>query len=79
MNPLVTDYLNKAQKWQEEMKLLRAIVLDYSLTEDWKWRVPCYTFQEKNVLLIGGFKEYCVLSFFKGVLLRVSINIATKR
>jgi len=34
-----------------------------------KWGCPCYTFQEKNIVLIHGFKEYCALLFFKGVLL----------
>jgi uncharacterized protein YdeI (YjbR/CyaY-like superfamily) len=32
--------------------------------------VPCYTYQGKNVLLIGSFKESCTLSFFKGTLLQ---------
>jgi uncharacterized protein YdeI (YjbR/CyaY-like superfamily) len=39
------------------------------LTEDVKWRHPCYTFENKNVVLIHGFKEYCALLFFKGALL----------
>ena len=30
---------------------------------------PCYALQGKNVILIGGFKEYCALLFFKGALL----------
>lgn len=69
MNPKVDEYLSKVQKWQEELTKLRAIVLDCHLTEELKWRQPCYTFQNSNVLLIAGFKEYCTISFFKGVLL----------
>jgi uncharacterized protein YdeI (YjbR/CyaY-like superfamily) len=35
-----------------------------------KWRVPCYTREGRNVIFIGRFKESCVLSFVKGVLLK---------
>src|SRR4030095_5427616 len=31
---------------------------------------PCYTFQKSNIVLMHGFKEYCALLFFKGVLLK---------
>jgi uncharacterized protein YdeI (YjbR/CyaY-like superfamily) len=69
MNPKVDGYLGRAKKWQEELKKLRMIVLDCQLTEDLKWGKPCYTFQESNILLIIGFKEYCALLFCKGALL----------
>ena len=45
------------------------ILLDCPLQEELKWGEPCYTFQGKNVVLIGGFKDYCTLLFFKGALL----------
>lgn len=69
INPKVDEYLSKAQKWQAEFEKLRMILLDCQLTEDFKWGVPCYTFQNKNIVLIHGFKEYCALLFFKGALL----------
>ena len=69
MNPKVDWYFNKAEKWQKELEQLRLIVLDCGLTEDLKWGVPCYTFQNSNVVLIHIFKEYCALLFHKGVLL----------
>ena len=59
----------KVHQWIAELELLRAMVLDCGLTEEMKWGVPCYTFQGNNVLIISAFKEYCGLSFFKGVLL----------
>lgn len=68
-NPEVDAYLGKATKWQEELKTLRAIVLDCGLTEELKWRAPCYTLQKSNVVIIQKFKEYCALMFFKGALL----------
>jgi len=69
MNPKVDFFFSKAGKWHEEYEKLRSIVLDCGLTEEYKWMHPCYTFREKNIVLIHGFKEYCALLFFKGALL----------
>ena len=69
MNPKVDDYIGRIKQWQKEAALLRTILLDCGLTEEYKWRVPCYTFNGSNIALFGNFKEYCTLSFFKGVLL----------
>ena len=69
-NPLVDAYIEKSEKWREELKLLRSIVTDSELTEEFKWGVPCYTIKNSNVVLIHVFKEYCALLFVKGSLLR---------
>ena len=45
------------------------IILDCGLIEELKWGCPCYTFENTNIVLIHGFKEYCALLFFKGALL----------
>lgn len=70
MNPGVDLYISKSEKWREELEKLRTIVLDCQLTEELKWGVPCYTFQESNVVLMHVFKEYCALLFVKGALLK---------
>jgi uncharacterized protein YdeI (YjbR/CyaY-like superfamily) len=70
MNPQVDGYLRKNKKWLEELQELRTIILDCPLTEEVKWRVPCYTFEGKNVVFLGALKETCVLSFVKGALLK---------
>lgn len=75
MNPKVDGFLRKAKTWQEEFVKLREIVLDCELTEDFKWMHPCYTFQDKNIVLIHGFKDYCALLFHKGVLLKDAHSI----
>jgi len=75
MNPKVDEFLSKAEKWQEEFEKLREIVLDCQLTEEFKWGKPCYTFQDSNIILIHGFKEYCALLFFKGALLKDTKSI----
>ena len=70
MNPQVDAFLSKAKTWQEESAALRAIILKSPLTEELKWGKPCYTFQESNIVIIQGFKEYCALLFCKGALLK---------
>jgi len=69
-NPKVDGYLRKAKKWRKEFEKLRGVILGCELTEELKWGWPCYTFQNKNVVLIHGFNEYCALLFFKGALLK---------
>jgi uncharacterized protein YdeI (YjbR/CyaY-like superfamily) len=70
MNPKVDFFFNKESKWQKEYAKLRTLLLDCGLDEKLKWGCPCYTQQEKNIVLIHGFKEYCALLFFKGALLQ---------
>src|ERR1017187_8115763 len=66
----VDGYLRREKKWREESEKLRAILLTCPLTEELKWGKPCYTFQESNVVIIHGFKNYCALLFCKGALLK---------
>jgi len=69
MNPKVDWFFSKDTKWQKEYEKLRMIILDCGLIEELKWGCPCYTFENTNIVLIHGFKEYCALLFFKGALL----------
>lgn len=87
MNLAVDFFFNKEQKWQQEFRKLRTIILDCQLTEELKWGNPCYTFQasskdtagERNIVLIHGFKEYCALLFFKGALLKDTAGILVQQ
>jgi uncharacterized protein YdeI (YjbR/CyaY-like superfamily) len=69
-NPKVDFFFNEAGKWQEAFEKLRPIILDCGLTEELKWGKPCYAFQESNIVIVQGFKEYCALLFVKGALLK---------
>jgi uncharacterized protein YdeI (YjbR/CyaY-like superfamily) len=69
MNAKVDAFFRKAKKWVEESEKLREILLECPLTEELKWGEPCYTYRGKNVVLIGAFKDYVSLLFFKGALL----------
>lgn len=68
-NEKVDDFLAVQKKWQAELSKLRSIALECQMEEGFKWKHPCYMFQEKNIFLIGGFKEYCAIMFVKGSLL----------
>ncbi|MBC2104570.1 YdeI/OmpD-associated family protein [Listeria booriae] len=69
-NPKVEEYVNKAKKWQAEYKQLRAYALDCDLSEDIKWKHPCFMYEDNNIVLAHGFKEYCALLFMKGALMK---------
>jgi uncharacterized protein YdeI (YjbR/CyaY-like superfamily) len=77
MHPEVDEFLGKAKKWPKELAKLRAIALDCGLTEELKWYKPCYTFEDHNIAIIGEFKDYCALMFFKGALLKDDRGILT--
>ena len=79
MNPKVDFYFTKAKTWQEEIKKLRTIILACGLEEELKWGVPCYRYQETNIILIHTFKDYCAVLFFKGALLKDTDNILTQQ
>lgn len=68
-HPKADAWFDKAERWRDELAALRAVVLDTPLTEEFKWRSPCYTCQGSNLAAIWSMKAFCGLSFFKGVLL----------
>ncbi|WP_299821343.1 YdeI/OmpD-associated family protein [uncultured Pontibacter sp.] len=79
MNPKTDWFFDKDTKWQSEYRMLRNLVLDCGLIEELKWGVPCYTFQESNIVLIHGFKDYYALLFHKGALLQDANGILTQQ
>ncbi|MFN7313360.1 MAG: YdeI/OmpD-associated family protein [Bacteroidota bacterium] len=91
-NPFVDEYLElgcgrcslyktpncKVHFWPNELRELRKIVLECGLTEEVKWGAPCYTFQEKNILMVTALKDFACISFFKGTLLNDSHQLLSK-
>lgn len=77
-NPRFEKFFDRDSPWKAEKIALREIVLAHPLTEELKWRQPVYCFDGANVATIDGFKDRCVLSFFKGVLLEDPENILLK-
>lgn len=68
-NIKVNAFIDRLKQWQEEFKNLREIINETELTEDYKWMHPCYTLDDKNVVIIQDFKHYCALLFEKGAIM----------
>ena len=64
-------------QWKAEQMALRDLLRSLPLTEELKWHQPVYTHQGGNVCMPAGFKDRCVLSFFKGALLPDPAGILT--
>ena len=93
MNPKVDHYLIdgcmrckfggtpecKVNNWKDELVMLRHLVLECGLTEELKWGVPCYTSNNKNIVIVSAFKDNSSLSFFKGALLKDPHKILIKQ
>jgi uncharacterized protein YdeI (YjbR/CyaY-like superfamily) len=58
------------ERWHEELEELKRIARECDLTEEVKWRQPCFTLDGRNVLILGTLKDACIASFFKGALLK---------
>ncbi len=69
MNPKVSAYIARSQKWPQEMTDLRAILLSCGLTEEIKWGKPCYSSEGRNIVIMQEMKAFLALMFFKGALL----------
>lgn len=69
MNAQNNAYFDLDAIWKDELNEVRALLDTTELIEERKWRQPCYTFMGKNVLILGRFKAYSCIAFFKGSLL----------
>lgn len=67
------------QKWLEEIELLKSIIVKTDLVETTKWGGIVYTWNNRNIIGIGGFKDYFTIWFFNGVFLtdekKVLVNV----
>ncbi|MFN4234344.1 MAG: YdeI/OmpD-associated family protein [Bacteroidia bacterium] len=68
----------KVNKWRTELEILRNILLESELKEELKWGAPCYTYKNKNVILLSALKDAVCISFLKGSLLEDKKNILSK-
>jgi len=59
----------KVHFWNKELKSLRTIIVKSGLKEEIKWDAPCFTHENKNILMLSALKENVVVSFFQGSLM----------
>lgn len=60
---------SKTNKWEKELEQLKSIIHKTSLIPTTKWGGTVYTYNNKNVIGIGGFKSYFGIWFYNGVFL----------
>lgn len=70
MNDKPTNHWNKTNSWAEELEVLQNIISKTELIEATKWGGTVYTINGRNVIGIGGFKNYFAIWFFNGVFLK---------
>jgi uncharacterized protein YdeI (YjbR/CyaY-like superfamily) len=69
-NAKVDVYIDKNQKYSDILSFLRKVLELTPLNETVKWGMPTYTFDNKNLIGIGAFKNYVSMWFFQGSLLK---------
>lgn len=69
------QYIEVHPYWQEELLVLRKMLLSTELEEKIKWGAPVYTLQDKNIVGLAAFKEHCAMWFFNGASLKNSIAL----
>ena len=69
MNPKVDAYIQASKRWPAEITALRPVLLSTGLTEEFKWRAPCYSHDGKNIVIVQDMRNFLALMFFKGALL----------
>ncbi len=61
---------DKVNQWEEELLFLKSIIDKTELVETIKWGAPIYVYNKRNVIGIGGFKNYFAIWFLNGVFLK---------
>jgi len=56
--------------WGVELDILKAIIAKTALVETNKWGGCVYVYQNKNIVGVGGFKNFFTLWFFNGAYLK---------
>ncbi|MEO8238652.1 MAG: DUF1801 domain-containing protein [Flavobacterium sp.] len=70
MEPISNSVWKHSNKWEEELLLLKSIIDKTELIETTKWGGPVFVYEKKNVIGLGGFKDYFAIWFFNGVFLK---------
>ena len=65
----VDAYVRQAERWPDEIEALRPILDGAGLDAGIKWGKPCYTHDDRNILILQEMKDFLAVMFFKGALL----------
>lgn len=62
-------------QWAEELEMLTGIISKLPLEKTIKWGSEVFTYNGKNVVSYGGFKNYFTIWFYNGVFLKDKYNV----
>jgi uncharacterized protein YdeI (YjbR/CyaY-like superfamily) len=74
----IEEYIETHAHFEEELTILRHLILTTELTETLKWNAPVYALNDKNVLGLGAFKHHFGIWFFNGVFLKDELQLLEK-
>lgn len=69
MSADVDTYLAQSKQWPKELHAVRPVLLGCGLTEEIKWRKPCYSHDGRNIAILQEMKPFLALMFFQGAAL----------
>lgn len=62
--------MQNVDHWSEELAILKSILEKAPLDKAIKWHAEVFTFQGKNIVSYGGFKNHFAVWFYNGVFLK---------
>jgi uncharacterized protein YdeI (YjbR/CyaY-like superfamily) len=68
-----------ARRWAEGLNELRRICRESGLVETVKWGHPCYMHADRNIVIIGAFRDDFRISFFNAALMKDPDGILEKQ
>lgn len=71
----LVSYFNTETPFREALNYLRGILHSTELVEDFKWNMPVYTLNGKNLIGLGVFKNHLAVLFFNGDMLSDKNNL----
>jgi uncharacterized protein YdeI (YjbR/CyaY-like superfamily) len=67
------------RRWADGLKRLRRMCRDAGLVETVKWGHPCYTHADRNIAIIGAFRDDFRLTFFDAALMKDPKGVLEKQ
>ena len=67
------------RQWSTGLAKLRKICLASGLVEAVKWGHPCYMYENRNVVILGAFRDDFRLSFFNAALMKDPDGVLEKQ
>lgn len=69
------DWKAYNHKWEKEEEFMQQLIVKTNLDKTFKWGTDVYSFNGKNVIAWGGFKEFFSVWFYNGVFLRDDFSV----